>query len=153
MNRYIPTSHVASAVKLSEVSLRDRTRALADHLGERFGRLRLYAIDELAEIAVAEFLHSHGVRLAKSYELARLHRRNIHAAVNSGAGEAPYMLVDIGDGLSDDYSLGASEKTAEERMRDCVGVIGLNLNRIIAAALDRLSDAMSALGDKTPPVI
>jgi len=144
MVRNIESRFVAAALRLSTVGFRDRTRALAEHMGERSGRVRLYSIEEVAEFAVAEFMHRHGIRLARAFQLARTHRYRIQQAVRSvdEKSDDQFMVVEItGD---EGYAVGGFAGAAETHMRGADAMLGLNLTRIIGAVLVRLRDVMNA---------
>ena len=145
MKRTIPGPTVAAALGIPEHVLRDRQRAFGPHLGARIGRTRMFALEELGELSIAEFLHRYGILLPVAFRVARENRVSIHAAVNALADDRPepFLLVAIND--CDDIDSGVSTfANVDTRTYDYAAVLGLNLRKIIARTLALLPVEASA---------
>ena len=144
MLREYPPHPTAYAVRCKPDALRDwRRKGHFDDLGERKGKGHLFTLSDVARIAVAAFIARNGASLSEAFNIVR-ERGGLIDSVVAAERTAPgakgdYFLTFVVD---PDVSFPASITSAPvvkiEFDPDPVGVLQVNVSKLVRSVLDRL---------------
>lgn len=140
--RNIPSDAAAIALGCSTRDLIHLRRALLiDHVGERVGRGVQYSMVETAEMAVAMWLHRHGLRQGLSFKIAKDSRQQIAAALSADDGKSPLLAVIFDAALEGGCAPVVTNSCDQAPVSAAEAILTVNLTRVVGDALTRLSNA------------